>query len=68
MRITVNGRETEVDPGAPLADVLRRLDIEDTTEGVAVAVNDSVVPRREWPSRRLQDGDAVEIVRAVQGG
>ncbi|HEX9463444.1 MAG TPA: sulfur carrier protein ThiS [Alphaproteobacteria bacterium] len=38
------------------------------TQGLAVAVNDAVVPRAEWPSRRLQPGDVVEIVRATRGG
>jgi len=36
--------------------------------GVAVAVNDMVVPRTQWAARRLAPGDAVEIVRATQGG
>ncbi len=68
MRITVNGRHTEVDGGAELDALLARFDVATDTPGVAVAVNASVVPRREWPSRRLEDGDVVEIVRAVQGG
>ena len=37
-------------------------------EGVAVAINGEVVPRGERPSRRLHDGDRVEIIRAVGGG
>ena len=36
--------------------------------GIAVAVNDEVVPRSRWPSRRLQERDRVEILTAVQGG
>jgi sulfur carrier protein len=36
--------------------------------GIAVAVNDEVVPRGRWPSRRLHDRDRVEILTAVQGG
>ncbi len=36
--------------------------------GVAVAVNNSVVPRSAWPTTLLSDGDVVEIVRAVGGG
>jgi sulfur carrier protein len=35
---------------------------------LAVAVNGSVVPRAEWPSRALAPGDDVEIVRPLQGG
>ncbi|MFF4172728.1 sulfur carrier protein ThiS [Streptomyces sp. NPDC001744] len=36
--------------------------------GVAAAVNEAVVPRGEWASTPLGDGDRVEILTAVQGG
>jgi sulfur carrier protein len=35
---------------------------------VAVEVNLELVPRSLYPSRRLAEGDAVEIVRFVGGG
>jgi sulfur carrier protein len=68
MRIRLNGIDTDVHAGAHLMEVLRTLDIANDTAGVAVAVNDNVVPRREWTSRRLENGDVVEIIHAVQGG
>jgi sulfur carrier protein len=37
-------------------------------DGIAVAVNGAIVPRAEWSTKELQDGDSIEIVRAVQGG
>ena len=40
----------------------------EAARGVAVAVNNSVVPRSAWPTTLLSDGDVVEIVRAVGGG
>ncbi len=36
--------------------------------GIAVAVGGEVVPRSDWSQRRLKDGDAVEVLIAVQGG
>ena len=36
--------------------------------GVAVAVNDEVVPRSAWAARRLVDADRVEVLGAMQGG
>jgi sulfur carrier protein len=68
MRIKLNGTDTDVQPGTALMAVLQRFDILEDTDGVAVAVNMTVVPRREWPARKLENGDAVEIIRAVQGG
>ncbi|HEV2310652.1 MAG TPA: sulfur carrier protein ThiS [Acidimicrobiia bacterium] len=36
--------------------------------GVAVALNEDVVPRGDWPRTRLRAGDRVEVLRAAQGG
>ncbi|RST19465.1 sulfur carrier protein ThiS [Streptomyces sp. WAC05374] len=36
--------------------------------GVAAAVNETVVPRSQWPGTLLGDGDRVEVLTAVQGG
>lgn len=35
---------------------------------VAVALNDAVVPRRDWGHHPLAAGDRVEIVQPVRGG
>jgi sulfur carrier protein len=68
MQIMLNGKTTTIDPGVTLAAVLRKHDIADDATGIAVAVNDTVVPKREWAARTLESGDAVEVIRAVQGG
>ena len=36
--------------------------------GLAVAVNDAVVPRADWPTHALREQDRVTIIRATQGG
>jgi sulfur carrier protein len=36
--------------------------------GVAVAVNNAVVPRAVWPAHPLAGGDRVLVIRAAQGG
>ena len=64
--IRVNGkRETlGVDTIAALLDAKEMAD----ARGIAVALNGAVVPRAAWEATRLSPGDAVEIVRAQQGG
>ena len=37
-------------------------------KGVAIAVNNCVVPRATWPERALAEGDRVLVIRAAQGG
>ena len=66
-KITVNG-ETWPRPVDSIDALLRALGHDPERPGLAVAVNDAVVPRREWPERSIRAGDRVEIVAAVQGG
>lgn len=67
MSLTLNGERLD-ETAETVADLVRTRLSDAETQGVAVAVNDAVVPRGEWSRHRLADGDTVEIVRAVQGG
>ena len=53
-----------------VAEVLPRREttVGESSGGVAVAVNDVVLPRRHWARTMITDGDRIEIVTAVQGG
>jgi len=68
MIVAVNGTATELPDGATVAGVLAKLDVENDARGVAVAVQGEVVPRRQWISLALRDGDHVEVLSAIQGG
>ncbi|HWF73448.1 MAG TPA: sulfur carrier protein ThiS [Solirubrobacteraceae bacterium] len=68
MIVAVNGTATELPDGATLAGVLAELEVESAARGVAVAVQGEVVPRRQWMSLALRDGDRVEVLSAIQGG
>lgn len=63
---SLNGRPRPL--AAPtVAALLEQEELADA-RGVAVALNGAVVPRAEWHRTPLSAGDAVEIVRARQGG
>ncbi|KQO66904.1 MULTISPECIES: sulfur carrier protein ThiS [unclassified Methylobacterium] len=70
MKLTVNGEARE--STAADLDALFREEAEETgiesPQGIAIALNGSVVRRRDWALTALSDGDRVEIVRAMQGG
>ncbi len=68
MTITMNGKKTTTAESATLVTLLRENGISDSVEGIAVAVNSTVVPRSRWSEQRLSDGDMVEVINAVQGG
>jgi sulfur carrier protein len=66
MKVLVNGNAEQLDTGTTVADVVERW--ARSPIGVAVAVNEAVVTRAEWPATALAEGDRVEILTAVQGG
>ncbi len=65
--IRVNGAERILTAGN-VARLLEQLGYGNDRRGIAVALNGQVVPRSAWGERRLQVGDEIEIVGAVQGG
>jgi len=66
MNVLVNGAAEQIDAGTTVADVVDRW--ARSPIGVAVAVNEAVVTRADWPGTTLTEGDRVEILTAVQGG
>ncbi|MCB7136698.1 sulfur carrier protein ThiS [Cellulosimicrobium marinum] len=68
----VNGEPYPLDGDVGVEDLVAALVptyvTDGTPQGVAVAVNDAVVPRGTWGSTTVAPGDRVEIVTAVQGG
>ncbi|MGW5848517.1 sulfur carrier protein ThiS [Streptomyces sp. NPDC055254] len=66
MTISVNGEPREVVAGTTLDAVVATLTA--APSGVAAALNETVVPRGQWPATPVGDGDRVEVLTAVQGG
>ncbi|WP_031506574.1 sulfur carrier protein ThiS [Streptomyces megasporus] len=64
--VHVNGEPREVADDLTLDRLVATLTTAST--GVAVAVNETVVPRGQWPRTLLGSGDRVEVLTAVQGG
>ena len=69
MKIQINGavREVALHESATLDRLLDVLDVP-AERGVAVAVNDEVIPRSLWHEASVHEGDRVEIIRATQCG
>ncbi|MEI5133084.1 sulfur carrier protein ThiS [Streptomyces libani] len=64
--VSVNGEAREIPGGLTLDRLVATLS--QAPAGVAAAVNEIVVPRTQWPTTPLGDGDRVEVLTAVQGG
>jgi len=67
MTIWVNKKEHLYNAPLTLVEVLRQLGKAEKT-GIAIAVNNSVVPKNNWATLMLKDQDKVTIITATQGG
>ncbi len=68
MRIELNGAPRELPAGATLDAAVRASGAGEGLRGVAVALDGEVVPRGEWAATPLREGQAVEVLAAIQGG
>ena len=68
MNIKINGEVLELNERMNLSEfvALRLSGIE--PRGIAVALNDMIIPKSKWNETVLTENDNVEIVHAVQGG
>ena len=67
MTVSVNDEPHSVASTTTLFQLLTQLGL-GTAKGMAVAINDGVVSRSTWETRRLAPGDQVLVIQATQGG
>ncbi|CAM3798501.1 sulfur carrier protein ThiS [Nocardiopsis rhodophaea] len=66
MNVIINGEPRDLAPRSTVADVVRSLTA--AHDGIAVAVNDEVVPKATWSATFVAENDRVDVLTAVQGG
>jgi thiamine biosynthesis protein ThiS len=66
MTVVVNGQPVQVSPEATVAQVLEVLQLPHLR--VAVELNQNVIPRSQWATQSVQEGDRMEVVQFVGGG
>nr|VFJ62347.1 MAG: sulfur carrier protein [Candidatus Kentron sp. FM]VFJ72576.1 MAG: sulfur carrier protein [Candidatus Kentron sp. FM] len=66
MNILLNGKDHQLADGANVAVLLETQGL--TGKRLAVEINEEILPRSRYQQHRLQEGDRVEIVRAIGGG
>ena len=65
MKVTINNKETETQ-AKTIRELAQELDLPAT--GVAVAINNEMVPRDEWENTIITEGADIVIVKAFCGG
>ncbi|MBI2967528.1 MAG: sulfur carrier protein ThiS [Bacteroidetes bacterium] len=66
MKIFVNNSEYAID-SCMLSCLLDKISIP-VQPGIALALNEKVIPKSKWPEVTVSEGDRIIIVKAVQGG
>ena len=66
MQLVVNNKTGEY-PHNFLSQLLQDLDLFES-KGIAVAVNNKVIPKANWNTFQLNENDTITIIRATQGG
>lgn len=67
MTVFINNEKREI----PLTNILKLLSEEvklPSVKGVAIAINNQVIPKSEWENYSIQENDKITIIRATQGG
>jgi sulfur carrier protein len=67
MEITFNDQRQEIEAQTSVQSALNKW-VGEKQKGIAVAVNDSIVPKAKWESHLLQPNDKVLVIKATQGG
>jgi sulfur carrier protein len=66
--VVLNGERRELPAEATIATAVHLAGAPEGGRGVAVALDGEVVPRGEWATTEVREGQELEVLHAVQGG
>lgn len=64
--IKVNNTTHQFNKDCSLESIPKQLEI--STNGIALAVNQNIITKSDWNTTTLSDGDEILIIKATQGG
>ncbi|GGZ17334.1 hypothetical protein GCM10007049_07270 [Echinicola pacifica] len=68
MKLLLNGEPiVHGDGEATLSGMLKSQKIQ-ASRGIAIAINDEVIPKNHWEDHALKENDQILIIKATQGG
>ncbi len=66
VKIFVNGTPTEIPLDLNICMLLDQLDVK--KKHIAIEINENIIFKTDWESTKLEEGDKIEIVKAIGGG
>lgn len=67
MEITVNQQVYQITYNCNIQQLFKDV-LQQTNQGLAIAINQNIIPKTQWESHLLQPGDQIIIIKATQGG
>ncbi len=67
MQVTLNENGVEIQNTSSLQSLLEQNDFA-TQKGIAVALNNKVIPRANWSAQELKENDKILVITATKGG
>lgn len=68
MEIKVNNQIKKITSNSLTVQALLDLEIPNKQNGIALAINNVVVPKSNWNSHHIKEKDEILIISATQGG
>lgn len=66
VKIFVNGTPTEIPLDLNIYMLLDELGVQ--KKHIAIEINENIIFKTDWESTKLEEGDKIEIVKAIGGG
>ncbi|WP_455586302.1 sulfur carrier protein ThiS [Bacteroides sp.] len=66
MKVEVNNKEVELTHESTITQLTEQLEL--PSQGIAIAVNNKMIPRTEWDVFVLHENDKLVIIKAACGG
>jgi len=67
MEVTINNQNYQLNESCSIEQMLTAV-ISTETNGIAIAVNQTIISKSVWDSYLLNPGDQVIVIKATQGG
>jgi sulfur carrier protein len=67
MEVTINNQNYLLNEACSIEQMLAFV-IASETDGLAIAVNQTIIPKSGWTTHLLNPGDQIILIKATQGG
>ena len=67
INVSINNQSFALEKPAAIQNLLLQIPLT-TTKGIAIAVNNTVIPKNDWDNFIVNENDHLTIIRATQGG